>query len=119
MSEPLSLRNFFLPLLLLLLINCGINYKENERKNITSEIICSDTKRYMIRYVYADELKQAIYHDIHRQKMSQYKVNFTVIRIPRIESFHIPNTIPQDLLKCQITDNYIKKVYPNYIRKFR
>lgn len=112
------MKKFLIIIFVLLIQNCRSKI-DDMRKNITSEIICSETKRYMVRYVYANELKQAIMNDIKYRENHNYKINFTIIRIPRIESFHIPNSSPEELIKCQITDNHIKKVYPNYIKRFK
>jgi hypothetical protein len=105
--------------LIFLLNNCSGNSLKNERNNVSSEIICGKNKRFMIRYVYATELKKALYDDIKRKKQHNYKENFTIIRIPKIESFHINGELPENLLKCQIIDDHIKKIYPNYIKRFK
>ena len=106
-------------IIVILFNNCGGSLLEKNRNNITSEIICSDTKRFMIRYTYAGELKKALYDDIRRKNQHNYKEKYTIIRIPNIESFHIPNELPENLLKCQIIDNHITKAYPNYIKRFK
>jgi len=93
--------------------------KELNRKNISTEIICQNGKKIMVRFAYAYEVKKAIENHINRKLSTKTEDNFTVIRIPRIESFHIPKIPPEELIKCQIVDNQIYKAYPNYIRRFR
>ena len=93
--------------------------KELNRKNISTEIICQDGKKILVRFAYAQEVKKAIENHINRKLLTKTEDKFTVIRIPRIESFHVPKIPPEELIKCQIIDNQIYKAYPNYIRRFK
>jgi hypothetical protein len=111
--------NKILIFLVFLINSCSGSPLENKRNNVSSEIICSNNKRFMIRYVYATELRKALHDDIKRKKQHNYKENFTIIRIPKIESFHINGELPENLLKCQIIDDNIKKIYPSYIKRFK
>ena len=73
----------------------------------------------MIRYTYAHEVREAIKRDYQRKMREKSNENFTVIRIPNIESFHIHKMPPEKMMECKIVQNYIKKIYPNYIKKFK
>jgi len=89
-----------------------------ERANVSSEIICADGKNFMVRYAYANEVKEAINRDYARKVREGSSENYTVIRIPNIESFHIPKMPPEELSKCNVIDNFTKKIYPRYIKRF-
>lgn len=107
----------------LLLLSCSSkeNYKNVfalGRDHISSEIICPDDKRFMVRYAYAGEIKSAIDRDYYRKIREGSNENYTVIRIPNIESFHISKMPPEELYKCRVEDNYTKKIYPRYIKRF-
>ena len=45
--------------------------------------------------------------------------NFTIIRIPSVESFHIHKMSPEKMMECKIIQNHTSKIYPNYIKKFK
>ena len=96
-----------------------INISTENRRNISTEIICPDGKKYMIRYAYAKEVKMAIMKDYKRKIRENSNENFTVIRIPNIESFHIHKISPEKIIECQVVENYITKIYPSYIKKFK
>lgn len=106
-------------LIFILLFSCSKNTIENNRRNVSTEIICPDSKRYMIRFAYAKEVKKAITNDYKRKIRENSNENFTVIRIPNIESFHIHKISPEKIIKCNIVDDYITKIYPGYIKKFK
>ena len=106
-------------LLFVLFFSCSKNALENNRKNISTEIICPDGKKYMIRYAYAKEVKMAIMNDYKRKIRENSNENFTVIRIPNIESFYIQKIPPEKIIECQVVENYITKIYPSYIKKFK
>ena len=73
----------------------------------------------MIRFAYANEVQEAIKKDYKRKIREKSNENFTVIRIPNIESFHIHKMSPEKMMDCKIVQNYTKKIYPNYIKKFK
>jgi len=106
-------------LIFILLFSCSKNAIENQRGNVSTEIICPNNKRYMIRYAYAIEVKEAIMKDYKRKIRENSSENFTIIRIPNIESFHIHKMSPEKMIECQIVEDYIVKIYPNYIKKFK
>lgn len=106
-------------LIFMMLFSCSQNVIESNRKNISTEIICSNGKRYMIRYAYAREVKKAIITEYKRKIREKNSENFTVIRIPNIESFHIEKVPPDKIIECKIVEDYIAKIYPNYIKKFK
>ena len=113
----LGKKNIFL--IFILFFSCSKNAIENNRGNISTEIICPDGKKYMIRYAYAKEVKMAIMKDYKRKIRENSNENFTVIRIPNVESFHIHKISPEKIIECQVVENYITKVYPSYIKKFK
>ena len=106
-------------LIFILFFSCSKNAIENNRRNVSTEIICPDGKRYMIRFTYAHEVKTAIMIDYKRKIRENSNENFTVIRIPNIESFHIHKVPPEKIIECKIVEDYIAKIYPNYIKKFK
>jgi hypothetical protein len=110
-------KNIFI--IFILLFSCSKNALENNRRNISTEIICPDGKKYMIRYAYAEEVKMAIMKDYKRKIRENSNENFTVIRIPNIESFHIHKITPEKMIQCQVVEDYINKIYPSYIKKFK
>jgi hypothetical protein len=56
----------------------------------------------------------------YKRKIHENNVeNFTVIRIPNIESFHIEKIPPDKIIECRVVEDYITKIYPNYIKKFK
>ena len=73
----------------------------------------------MIRFAYAKEVKEAIMIDYKRKMREKSNENFTIIRIPNIESFHIHKMSPEKMMDCKIEQNYTKTIYPNYIKKFK
>jgi len=106
-------------LIFMLFFSCSKNSIENNRKNVSTEIICPDGNRHMIRYTYAREVKTAIMNDYKRKIRENSNENFTVIRIPNIESFHIHKIPPEKIIECQVVEDYTAKMYPAYIKKFR
>ena len=106
-------------LIFILFFSCSKNTIENNRKNIATEIICPDGKRHMIRYTFAKEVKMAIMKDYKRKIRENSNENFTVIRIPNIESFYIQKIPPEKIIECQVVEDYITKIYPSYIKKFK
>ena len=106
-------------LIFILFFSCSKNALENNRKNIATEIICPDGKRYMIRYTYAKEVKMAIMKDYKRKIRENSNENFTVIRIPNIESFYIQKIPPEKIIQCKVVEDYMAKIYPSYIKKFK
>jgi hypothetical protein len=101
------------------IFSCSPSQSEIERSNISTEIICPENKKFMIRFAYAKEVEQAIINDYNRKMREKSNENFTVIRIPNIESFHIHKMSPEKMMECKIIQNYTKKIYPNYIKKFK
>ena len=117
---PLVLnKKYIYAIFFILFCSCSKNLTESERENISTEIICPDNKRFMIRYAYAKEVKNAIIKDYKRKMAEKSSENFTVIRIPNVESFHINKMSPEKMMDCKITQNYINKIYPNYMKKFK
>ena len=112
-------RKYSLIIVFIFCISCSRNLIESERGKISTEIICSEDKKFMIRYAYENEVREAIKKDYERKIREKSNENFTVIRIPNIESFHIQKMPPEKLIECRIVQNYIKKIYPNYIKKFK
>jgi hypothetical protein len=110
-------KNIFL--IFILFFSCSKNDLEENRRNISTEIICPDGKKYMIRYAYAEEVKMAIMKDYKRKIRENSNENFTVIRIPNMESFHIHKITPEKMIQCQVVEDYINKIYPSYIKKFK
>ena len=112
------IRNF---LILFFVFNCSFveDKSEIDRFSIATEIICPNNKRYMIRYAYSHEVRMAIQKDYYRKIREDSNENFTVIRIPNIESFHIEKVKPEELINCDIIEGYIPNIYPNYIRSFK
>ena len=113
----LGKKNIFL--ISILFFSCSKNALENNRKNISTEIICPDGKRHLIRYAYAKEVKMAIMKDYKRKIRENSNENFTVIRIPNMESFHIHKIPPEKIIQCKVVEDYIAKIYPSYIKKFK
>ena len=113
----LGKKNIFL--IFVLFFSCSKNAVESNRKNISTEIICPSGKKYMIRYAYAKEVKMAIMNEYKRKIRENNVENFTVIRIPNIESFHIDKIPPDKIIECRVVEDYITKIYPNYIKKFK
>ena len=113
-----TIRNFSI---LLLFFNCSFleNNSDIERFGIASEIICPNNKRYMIRYAHKNEVRMAIQKDYYRKIREDSNENFTVIRIPNIESFHIEKAKPEELINCDIIESDIPQIYPNYIKSFK
>jgi hypothetical protein len=119
-SEPLFLdKIFLLTFVMYFIFSCSPSQSEIERSNISTEIICPENKKFMIRFAYAKEVEQAIINDYNRKMREKSNENFTVIRIPNIESFHIHKMSPEKMMECKIIQNYTKKIYPNYIKKFK
>jgi len=119
-SEPLFLDKIFLLIFVMFFIfSCSPSPSEISRSNISTEIICPENKRFMIRFAYAKEVKEAIMKDYNRKMSEKSNENFTIIRIPNIESFHIHKMSPEKMMDCQIVQSYTKKIYPNYIKKFK
>jgi len=119
-SEPLFLDKIFLLIFVMYFIfSCSPSQSEISRSNISTEIICAENKRFMIRFAYAKEVKEAIMKDYKRKMSEKSNENFTIIRIPNIESFHIHKMSPEKMMDCQIVQSYTKKIYPNYIKKFK
>jgi hypothetical protein len=110
-------KNIFI--IFILLFSCSKNTLESNRKNISTEIICPDGKKYMIRYAYAEEVKMAIMKDYKRKIRENSNENFTVIRIPNMESLYIHKIPPEKMIQCQVVEDYINKIYPSYIKKFK
>jgi hypothetical protein len=101
------------------IFSCSPSPSEISRSNISTEIICPENKRFMIRFAYAKEVKEAIMKDYKRKMSEKSNENFTIIRIPNIESFHIHKMSPEKMMECKIVQSYTKKIYPNYIKKFK
>ena len=101
------------------IFSCSPSQSEIERSNISTEIICPENKKFMIRFTYAKEVEEAIKKDYKRKMREKSNENFTVIRIPNIESFHINKIPPEKIIECQVVENYITKMYPSYIKKFK
>ncbi len=112
-------KKFLIIIFLSFFCSCSKNSIEIERNNISTEIICPENKRFMIRYAYAQEVKNAIIKDYKRKIAEKSSENFTVIRIPNIESFHIHKMSPEKMMECKIIQNHMNKIYPNYIKKFK
>ena len=112
-------KKYLLIVFLSVCFGCSKNLFESERGNISTEIICPENKRFMIRYAYEKEVREAIKKDYQRKIRDKSNENFTVIRIPNIESFHIHKMSPEKMMECKIIQNYTKKIYPNYIKKFK
>ena len=110
---------FLLTFIMYFIFSCSPSQSEIERSNISTEIICPENKKFMIRFTYAKEVEEAIKKDYKRKMREKSNENFTVIRIPNIESFHIHKMSPEKMMECKIVQNYTKKIYPNYIKKFR
>jgi len=118
--EQLFLDKIFLLIFAMFFIfSCSSSKSEVERSNVSTEIICPENKRFMIRFAYAREVKEAIMKDFKRKMREKSNENFTIIRIPNIESFHIHKMSPEKMMDCKIVQNYTKKIYPNYIKKFK
>jgi hypothetical protein len=98
---------------------CSASQSEIDRSNTSTEIICPENKRFMIRFAYAREVEEAILKDYKRKIKEKSNENFTVIRIPNIESFHIHKMSPEKMMECKIVQSYTKKIYPKYIKKFK
>lgn len=127
-SERLSLNKISspdFPLIFLVVIlslfaqSCSFYGAEKRRKNIATEIVCPNGKKFMVRYAYAHEVKTAVKDDIIRKAKTKINEDYTVIRIPTIESFHIPKILPEKLMECEFVQNNIKAIYPSYIKRFR
>lgn len=124
--SALFVRNnyFYLKILLLVslqfcLVGCGESAKMRQQRIKTStQIICPDGKKYLIRHAYAAEVKNAIAEDLKRKKERKSSENYTVIRIPNIESFHIPKMPPEKTIECIIEQNTFDELYPDYILSF-
>ena len=99
--------------------SCSASQSDIDRSNTSSEIICPENKKFMIRFAYAKEVEQAIMNDYNRKMREKSNENFTVIRIPNVESFHIHKMSPEKMMECKIIQNYTKTIYPNYIKKFK
>jgi hypothetical protein len=110
---------FLLIFAMYFIFSCSPSQSQIDRSNISTEIICPDNQRFMIRYAYAKEVEDAIAKDYKRKIREKSNENFTVIRIPNIESFHIHKMSPEKMMVCKIIQNYTKKIYPNYIKKFK
>ena len=115
----LFLDKIFLLFFIGVIFSCSPSPSEIERSNISTEIICPENKKFMIRFAYAKEVQEAITKDYNRKMREKSNENFTVIRIPNIESFHINKMPPEKMMECKIIQSYIKKIYPNYIKKFK
>ena len=112
-------KKFLLIILLSSFCSCSKNSIETARNNISTEIICPENKRFMIRYAYEKEVREAIKKDYQRKIAEKSSENFTVIRIPNVESFHIHKMSPERMMECKIIQNHMIKIYPNYIKKFK
>ena len=99
--------------------SCSKNSFEKSRKNISTEIICPENKRFLIRYAYEAEVREAIKRDYQRKIAEKSSENYTVIRIPNVESFHIHKMSPEKMMECKIIQNHTSKIYPTYIKKFK
>ena len=106
-------------LIFILFFSCSKNANNINRRNISTEIICPNGKKYMIRYAYAREVKMAIMNEYKRKIRENNNENFTVIRIPNIESFHIDKITPEKMIECKVYEDYINKIYPTYIKEFK
>lgn len=105
----------------LMIFSCAISknsLKTIPRSEISSEIFCQDGRSYLIRYIYAEELRNAIRSDYERKMNDKSSENYTTIKIPRIESFHIEKNPPENLINCEIKEGYLESNYPRYIRHF-
>lgn len=101
------------------LISCGESFKMSQQRiNSATQIICPDGKRYLIRHSYANEVKKAIEEDLKRKKERKSNENYTVIRIPNIESFHIAKMPPEKTIECLIEQKSFEELYPDYILSF-
>jgi len=119
-SDPLFLdKIFLLTFVMIFICSCSTSQSEIDRSNTSTEIICPDNQRFMIRFAYSSEVKEAILKDYKRKIREKSNENFTVIRIPNIESFHIHKMSPEKMMECKIVQNYTKKIYPKYIKKFK
>lgn len=112
-------RKGFSAFIIFFICACSPSPSEISRSNISTEIICPENKRFMIRYAYEKEVREAIKKDYQRKMNEKSNENFTVIRIPNIESFHIHKMSPEKMMECKIVQNDTKKIYPNYIKKFK
>ena len=112
-------KKYLLIIFLSFCVSCSKNLIESERGNISTEIICPENQKFMIRFAYAKEVEEAIMKDYNRKMREKSNENFTVIRIPNVESFHIHKMSPEKMMECKIIQNYTKTIYPNYIKKFK
>ena len=112
-------KKFLILIFLSFFCSCSKNLIETERNNISTEIICPENQRFLIRNAYAQEVKNAIIKDYKRKIAEKSSENFTVIRIPNVESFHIHKMSPEKMMECKIIQNHMSKIYPNYIKKFK
>lgn len=112
-------KKFLLIILLSFFCSCSKNSIETARNNISTEIICPENKRFMVRYAYEREVREAIKRDYQRKIAEKSNENFTVIRIPNFESFHIHKMSPEKMMECKIIQNHTSKIYPNYVKKFK
>lgn len=119
LAQSVLNKKYIYTIFFIVFCSCSKNLIESERRNISTEIICSENKRFMIRYAYATEVKNAIIQDYKRKIAEKSSENFTVIRIPNVESFHISKMPPEKMMECKVTQNYIDKIYSNYVKKFK
>jgi hypothetical protein len=115
MLASLSRKIFLIFGILYIFSACSRNNIEIMRHQYATQIICPDGSKFLVRFAYANEVKKAIENDLAKKISNKSNENFTVIRIPNIESFHIKQKSPEQLINCQINQDLYKVLYPNFI----
>lgn len=105
-------------LLILAAFSCSKGSKEALRSQIATEIICPTGQRYLIRYAFESEIKDAIRRDYERKIKDKSSESYTAIKIPRIESFLVEKNPPEKMMECEVHQSPMNQIYHHYIRRF-
>ncbi len=116
MSDKSKLHNkIFLLLFLTQISSCSFF---NKIPDTNTEIICSNGKVILVKFIHAKDLRAAINTSYINKKRLRTSENYTPIRLADGRSFALKNLPPEIASTCDLRESKVGEVEDSYIHHF-
>lgn len=102
--------NGVLLLMLLFLFSC-----RSHLPHVNSELICPNRPRILVKFVRAQDLKEAIYASYVKNKNEGNHANYTAFHLKDGRTMAFTQVRPEEAVTCLVQESYLGFADPSYL----
>ncbi len=115
MLDKLKLSKFLLVLLICSVYGCKTFKSDDEQITAyNTKVVCPNGVKLLVIYANALDIRKGIEQALFTKRKSGTSERYTVVRLPGKRSFKIEKLLPEEALKCSLTEFTFKTKRGNY-----